>query len=118
MAKNIQRGEINYMLPDIKTYDKAVLIKTGVDLRIARQTNGQCSMNTTEMTLPCSRERITFSINHDWLIGHRYRKRKLGFPFHTVYKIKQITDLKYKNREIKFFKGKELFMVHLMISKT
>lgn len=36
MAKNIQRGEINYMLPDIKTYDKAVLIKTGVDLRIAR----------------------------------------------------------------------------------
>ena len=29
MAKNIQRGgEINYMLLDIKTYDKAVLIKS------------------------------------------------------------------------------------------
>lgn len=37
--------EENCMLPDIKTYYKAVLTKTvGIGTRIDKETNGQCSM--------------------------------------------------------------------------
>lgn len=97
--------EENCMLPDIKTYYKAVLTKTvGIRTRTKKPMDSVV-WYMTKLTLHCSRKKkMVFSINHAGSIGYPYKKKNHWDSHLTIIKIRWTADIWCKNKT-KFLKG-------------